>query len=416
MLDRRQFSLGIAALAGLGALSSGRAIAQGSGPIRVGFLTVNSGALAAGGRQLEEGIKLFLKERSGRIAGRSVELIVADTAGQPANTRTKTQELVERNNVHVIIGPLAAFEALAINDYVTQVGIPVISDSAAAEDLTQRRPNPWFVRVVSTSAQPAHALADYAAKTLNYKRIAMIADDFAFGHEVSGGFQRVFEEAGGKIVQKLWPPLNVADYGSFIAQLNRKTDAVYAVFAGANGLRFLKQYSEYGLAGTLPVLGHITTIDEGILKNMGEEALGVVSSGWYSAALDTPTNKKFVDAVRAEYKADPGYYTVGAYLAGLLLEAAVQSLGGKVEDKQALAKALRATELKDSPLGPLKIDEYGNPTFNIYIRKVERMDGRLMNKVIHTYPSVSQFWTYDPKAFLQNPVYSREWPPAKNLE
>ena len=415
MLDRRQFTLGVTAVAGAGILAP-RGLAAQSGPIRVGFLTVSSGALAAGGRQLEEGIRLFLKERDNKIAGRPVELIVADTAGQPANARTKTQELVERNQVHAIIGPLAAFEALAINDYVAQVGVPIISDSAAAEDLTQRRPNPWFVRVVATSAQPAHALGDYAAKTLGYKRIAMIADDFAYGHELSGGFQRVFEESGGKIVQKLWPPLNVADYGSYITQLKQKVDAVFAGFAGANGLRFLKQYSEYGLAGSLPVLGHMTTVDEGILKNMGDEALGVVSTGWYSAAIDTPTNKAFVERVRAEYKADPGYYTVGAYLAGMLLEKAAQSLDGKVEDKQALAKALRTAELSDSPLGPLKIDEYGNPILNIYIRRVEKVGGRLMNKVIHTYPAVSQFWTYEPKTFLANPVYSRDWPPAKNLE
>ena len=164
MLNRRQFALGIAAVAGASGAIKGAA-AQ-TGPIRVGFLTVNSGALAAGGRQLEEGIKLFLKQRDNKIGGRPVELIIADTAGQPANTRTKAQELIERNNVHVIIGPLAAFEALAINDYIQQVGIPTISDSAAAEDLTQRKLNPWFVRAVSSSAQPAHALADYAAKTL----------------------------------------------------------------------------------------------------------------------------------------------------------------------------------------------------------------------------------------------------------
>lgn len=411
MINRREFALGIAAVGGTATLSSTGLLAQAGEPVRVGFLTVNSGALAAGGRQLEEGIRLFLKERGGKIAGRPVELIVADTAGQPANTRTKTQELVERNKVHAIIGPLAAFEALAITDYVQQVGIPVISDSAAAEDLTQRKPNPWFVRACSTSAQPAHALADYAAKTLKYKKVAIVADDFAFGHEISAGFQRVFEEAGGKVVQKLWPPLNVADYGSYIAQIDRSADAVLAAFAGANGLRFLKQYGEYGLAGTLPVIGHMTTVDEGILKNMGAEAVGVVSAGWYSAALDTPTNKKFVEAVRREYKADPGYYTVGAYLAGMFLEEAAKAVNGKVEDKQALMKALRSLDLKDTPVGPVRIDDYGNPIMNIYIRRVEKIDGRLMNKVIHTYPAVSQFWTYEPKAFLQSPVYSREWTP-----
>ena len=407
MLNRRHFTLGIAAVAGASTLSS--PLSAQAGPLRVGFLTVNSGALAAGGRQLEEGIKLFLKERDNKIAGRPVELIIADTAGQPANTRSKAQELIERNNVHVIIGPLAAFEALAINDYIQQVGIPTISDSAAAEDLTQRKLNPWFVRAVSSSAQPAHALADYAAKTLQYKKIVVVADDFAFGHEITAGFQRVFEENGGKVIQKLWSPLNVADYGSYITQIDRNADAVLANFAGANGLRFIKQYNEYGLAGSLPLLGHMTSIDEGILKNMGDEAKGVVSTGWYSAAIDTPTNKKFVAACRAEYKADPGYYTLGAYLSGLFLEEAVKKVNGNVEDKQALMKALRSLDLKDTPAGPIKIDEYGNPTMNIYIRKVEMLDGRLMNKVIHTYPAVSQFWTYDPKQFLQSPVYAREW-------
>ena len=411
MLNRRKFALGIAAVAGASTLS-GPSSAQ-AGALRIGFLTVNSGALAAGGRQLEEGIKLFLKERDNKIAGRPVELIIADTAGQPANTRSKAQELIERNNVHVIIGPLAAFEALAINDYIQQVGIPTISDSAAAEDLTQRKLNPWFVRAVSSSAQPAHALADYAAKTLKYKKIVVVADDFAFGHEITAGFQRVFEENGGKILQKLWSPLNVADYGSYITQIDRNADAVLANFAGANGLRFIKQYNEYGLAGTLPLLGHMTSIDEGILKNMGDEAKGVISTGWYSAAIDTPTNKKFVDACRAEYKADPGYYTLGAYLCGLFLEEAAKKVNGNVEDKQALMKALRSLDLKDTPAGPIKIDEYGNPTMNIYIRKVEMLNGRLMNKVIHTYPAVSQFWTYDPKQFLQNPVYSRDWAPTK---
>jgi branched-chain amino acid transport system substrate-binding protein len=408
MLNRRQFAMGIAAVAGASSLAGRKALAQ-SGPIRVGFLTVNSGALAAGGRQLEEGIKLFLKERNNTIGGRPVELIIADTAGQPANTRTKAQELIERNNVHVIIGPLAAFEALAINDYIQQVGVPTISDSAAAEDLTQRKLNPWFVRAVGSSGQPAHALADYAAKTLKFKKIAVVSDDFAFGHEITAGFSRVFEENGGKVVQKLWSPLNVADYGSYITQIDRNADAVLANFAGANGLRFIKQYAEYGLAGTLPLMGHMTTIDEGILKNMGPEAMGVISTGWYSAAIDTPTNKTFVAACRAEYKADPGYYTLGAYLSGLFLEEAVKAVKGNVEDKTALMKALRSIDLKDSPAGPIKIDEYGNPTMNIYIRKVEMVDGRMMNKVIHTYPAVSQFWTYDPKAFLESPVYSRDW-------
>ncbi len=383
-------------------------------PLRIGFLTVRSGALAAGGRQLEEGIQLFLKERNNMIAGRKVELIIADTGGNPAGAKNKTQELVERNKVHVIIGPLAAFEAIAIDDYIRQTKTPTVADSAAAEDLTQRKVNPWFVRAVGSSAQPNQALGEYAAKVLGYKRIAIIADDFAYGHESSAGFQRVFEDNGGKVVQKLWPPLNVADYGSYIGQLKTNVDAVFAGFAGANGLRFLKQYKEYGMKA--PVLGSMTTADEGILKQMGDEAIGVTTGGWYAAGIDSADNKRFVAAVNKEYNVDPGYYTLGAYSAGVLVEAAAKAVNGKVEDKEAFMKALRNPGTVHDARGDWKIDEYGNPTMTMFIRKVERKDGKLVNTVVKTYPNTSQFWTYDPKAFLAAPVYSRDYPPAKNLE
>jgi branched-chain amino acid transport system substrate-binding protein len=406
----------VAALAALAALASRPATAADKGPVRVGFLTVNTGALAAGGRQMQEGLTLYLKQHGNKLAGRPIEVVTLDTAGQPATTRTRTQEAVERYHVHVVIGPLAAFEALAINDYVKQVKVPVISPSAAAEDLTQRQPNPWFVRAVGTSAQPNHPLGEYAAKTLKYKRIATIGDDFAFGHETTAGFQRTFEDSGGKVVQKLWSPLNVADYGSYIAQIKPDVDAVYASFAGANGLRFLRQYAEYGLKGKIPVLGNMTTVDEGVLKNMGDEAVGVVSCGWYTASIDNPENRKFVEAARAAYGADPGYYTAGAYTAAMFLDLALQKVKGNVEDKEAFMKALRSLDIKESFRGPIRIDEYGNPVLDVEIRKVERKDGRLQNVVLQTYTGVSQFWKYQPREFLAQPVYSRAVPPAKNLE
>jgi branched-chain amino acid transport system substrate-binding protein len=409
--------LSIASAASLVAASAFSVPAHAQGePLRLGFLTIKSGALAAGGKQMEDGLKLFLKERNYQIGGRKVELFTADTGGQPAITKTKAQELVEKDKVHVIIGPLAAFEALAVDDYIRKVQVPVISPSAAAEDLTQRKPNPWFVRAVGTSAQSNHPLGEYAARDLKYKRIAIIADDFAFGHEIAAGFQRTFEENGGKVVQKLWSPLNVADYGSYISQINPKVDAVFAAFAGGNGVKFLKQYNEYGMKGKIPVLGAMTTVDEGVLKMMGDEALNVVSSGWYAAGSPNPNNKKFVEAMQREYKEDPGYYSMGAYGAALMLEQAVKTVNGKVEDKDALMAALRKVDLTADPRGHIKLDNLGNPLMDVYIRKVERKDGKLVNSVVKTYPAVSQFWKYEQKDFLANPVYSRDYPPAKNLE
>lgn len=380
-------------------------------PLKVGFMTVRSGALAAGGRQMEEGLQLCIDAHKGEMAGRKIQIITADTAGQPAVTKTKAQELVERDGAQVLIGPLAAFEALAIDDYIRQTKTPIISPSAAAEDLTQRKPNPWFVRAVGTSAQAHHALGEYAAKELKYKRIVIIADDFAFGHELSAGFQRTFEQNGGKVIQKLWSPLNAAEYGTYITQIDPTADAVFAGFAGGNGIKFLGEYKNYGMQK--PVLGAMTTVDEGILKRMGDEALGVISAGWYSAAIDTPANKKFVEAVRKAYNADPGYYTVGAYMACEFLNNALEQVKGDISDKAAFMKALRSVNMPESPYGQVKLDQYGQPILDITIRKVEKKDGKLQNTVIKTYPAVSQFWTYGPDEFLKSPVYSRDWTPAK---
>ncbi len=403
-----------AALACAASLPLNGAFAQ-TENLRVGFLTVRTGPLAAGGRQMEEGINLLLKERNNTFAGRKVEIFFADTAGQPALAKTKTQELVEREKVHVIIGPLATFEALAIDEYMLQSKVPLITPTSAAQnDLAQKMQSDYVIHVYGTAAQPMYALGDYAAKKLGLKRIAMIADDFTYGHEGAAGFHRVFEDDGGRIVQKLWPPLNVPDYGSFIGQLKTNVDGIYAGFAGSNPLRFLRAYKEYGLK--LPLFGNPTFVDEGILKNMGDEALGVYSASWYTVDRDTPDNKRFVESIQREYKVTPGFYTAGTYTAGLWLEEAMKRVKGRLEDKPAFIRALHEVKLDHGPMGPIRLGEYGKPILNIYIRKVERKDGQLVNTTIATYPGVSQFWTYDPKQFIAGPQYSRDVPAAKYLE
>src|SRR5579871_4756827 len=401
---------GATALAGL---AGNKAAAEDAGAVRVGLLTVKTGPLASGGIDMERALVMYLKERNNELAGRKVELIVADTAGVPATARTKTQELVERNNVHCLIGPLAAFEALAIDDYIRETKTPTLS-VAAAEDMTQRHPNPWFVRATSTSSQCAHPMADYCAKDLKFKRMITIADDIAYGQEMCAGFQRVFEDNGGKIIQKLFPPLTVPDYGSYAAQL-KNADAIFLGLAGSNGFRFLKQFVEYGLKDKMQPIGGMTALDEAVLRNMGDEALGIITTCWYSAELDNPPNRIFAPAFRKEFGYDPGFYAAATYVNGAVLEAAVKAVNGNVEDKPALMAALRSTNV-DTVRGPVKFDELGNVVGNVYLRKVTRKDGRLVNSVFKTYPDVSQFWTYGKEAFLANPVYSRDYPPAKYLE
>jgi len=405
-ITRRSFLAGTAAVA---ATLPFPAIAQNK-PVKIGLLTVKTGPLAAGGIQMEQGTIRFMKDRNYTLAGRKVELIVADTGGNPAGTKTKTQELVERDGVDMIFGPLAAFELLAISDYTAQAKTPVLS-LAAAEDMTQRRPNPYFIRASATSSQNMHPLADYAAKELKYKRVMTLADDFAFGHEQMAGFGRVFEDGGGRIAKKLWPPLVTPDYTPYIAQITG-VDAVVQGFASSNPLKFMKQYRDAGLK--LPVLGGGTAADDALLKSYGDEAVGMISCSFYTADLDTPSNKRLVDGMVKDYGNIPGLYAAGLYINGIVAEGALEKTGGKTDDREAFNKALRSVSLTDTPRGPLSFDHLGNVVGSFYIRRTERKGDKLVNTTIKTYPKVSQFWTYDEKWFLSQPVYSRDFPPLKS--
>ena len=411
---RRRFIKIAGAGIGASALGFPAIVRSQNAPIRLGLMTVKTGPLASGGIDMERGLVQFLKERNYTLAGRKVELFVGDSGGVPAQSRTKLQELVERDKIQIMIGPLDTASALASDDYIRQQQLLTLS-VAAAEDMTQRKPNPWFTRGTSTSSQCSMPLADYCYKTLKYKRMVTIADDIAYGHEMCAGFQRVFEDHGGKIVQKMFSPLTVPDYGTYIAQLKTNVDGVFLGFAGSNGFRWFRQFNEYGLRGKVAVVGGMTAFDEAVLRNMGYEALGIITSCWYSAEIDNPINKKFAAAFRAEWKYDPGFYAAATYTEAAVLEATLHAIHGRIEDKEAFMKAVRSIKV-NTCRGPVTFDGFGNVVGNIYIRKVERKEGRLVNSVVHTYPNVSQFWTYNPVEFMKNPVYSRDWPPAKNLE
>jgi branched-chain amino acid transport system substrate-binding protein len=387
--------------------------AQGA-PFKIGLMTVKTGPLAQGGIQMEQGIATFLKEKNNTLSGRKVELVVADTGGNPAGAKTKAQELIEREKVNIILGPLAAFELLAITDYVRQQETPLIS-LAAAEDVTQRKANMWVIRPSATSGQCSHVMADYAAKEMGLKRMATISEDFAFGHEQCAAFQRVFEEAGGKIVKKLWPPLVTPDYTPYIAQIG-DVDGVFNGFAGSNPVKFMRSYADLGLKAKIPLTGGWTAMDDALLKSVGDEAVGVISATFYTADHDSPSNKRLIAAMAKDYDVLPGAYSAGMYIAGQCVEAAIAKAGGKADDKKALIEALRGLAIEDTPRGPIQFDEGGNVVGSVFVRRCERKDGKLVNTTIKTYPKVSQFWTYPPAEFLKQPVYSRDYPPAKNLQ
>ncbi|HUZ73379.1 MAG TPA: ABC transporter substrate-binding protein [Stellaceae bacterium] len=405
-LSRRKFLAGTAAVVGAAAFPM-PSIAQ-SKPIKIGLLADKTGPLAEGGIQTEQGITVFLKSKNFMLAGRKVDFIVADTGSSPAQAKTKAQELIERDQVNFVVGPFAAFEMLAISNYVVQHKTPILS-LAAADDLTQRKPNPFLVRAAATSSQAMHAMGDYARREMKLKRVITIESDFAFGYEQEGGFQQVFEDGGGCVVKKLWAPLGTPDFTPFIAQI-QDCDGVCQGFAGAAPLKFMKQYADVGLK--LPVCGGEVAADDPLLPHFGEEAVGLVTASPYTIDLKTDANAKFKRLMKEYYDAIPGYPAAGLYVSGMVIEAGLKALRGDVSNPERTVKVLRAVRLEDTPRGPIHFDEFGNAVGNVYVRKVERVRGKLTNVTQKTYHDVSQFWTYDVKKYLAQPPYSRDWPPV----
>ena len=383
-------------------------------PIKIGFTTDLTGTAAQAAKDMVNGFTMYLDEVGGQMAGRKVELIVEDTQGRPDVALTKLRKLVEHDRVHLVAGVLFGHLGYAMAPKVEEYKIPALFTVTAADDLTQRLKYRWIIRTGWASSQPSHPFGEYAAKTLGYRKIAVIASDYAFGWEVVGGFQRTFEESGGQVVQKLWAPLGAMDLAPFIAKLRRDADAVLTMIAGASTIQFMKQYEEAGLKGKIPLIAGGPAVDEALLPSMGDEAIGVISPLIYSGALDTPANRRFAREYRAKFGKVPSYFAETNYTSGRWINEAVRSLAGNVEDREKMLAALRKVEIPDAPRGPVKLDGYGNPIQNVYFRKVERnREGELQNTVIVTIPAVSQFWKYNPEEFLKRPVYSRDVPPCR---
>jgi len=386
------------------------AIAQ-ARSIKVGLLTVKTGPLAQGGIQMEQGVLTFLKDNDAMMGGRKVEFISADTGGNPAGAKTKAQELIERDKVDVILGPLATFELYAINDYIRDQKVPTFS-VAAADDLTQRHPNPYLLRSGATASGAMHVLGHYAATEMKLKHAVTIGEDLSYDYEEMGGFQAAFAANGGCVVSKLWPPLVTPDYTPFIAQI-ADCDGVCQGFAGSNPLRFMKAYVAAGLK--YPVVAGMTGADDALLRSFGDEALGLISATPYTVDLDTDGNKRFVASMLKNYDAIPGLYSAALYINSQVIDAGLKTLGGDLSDKDKLMATLKIISLADTPRGPLKFDHLNNAVGNIYIRRLGKDGAKygltLWNKTIKTYDNVSQFFSWPESDFLAHPVYTRDYPP-----
>jgi len=404
-------------------LVGGLALAMGTGAaaqgqeLRIGYVAPTTGIFAQQGKDMVDGFQFYLDEVKNDFGGAKVQFIVEDEQGKPDTAVTKAKKLILQDKIQILVGGLLATTGYALAPVSTADKTVYVVPIAAADDLTQRDLSkyPYMVRTGWSSSQPSHPFGQWACEQ-GYKKIVTIGADYAFGHEVVGGFQRAFEACGGQIIQKIWPPLGAQDFGPFIPTIRQDADAIFSLMVGPMSLRFPKQLAASG--NKKPVIGGGTSYDEFVLPSMGDEVIGHISALQYSAALDTPLNAEFVKRYRAKYGKVPSYYSESNYTTAQMIHKVIADNKGQFPGPEEFVKRLAALKI-DTIRGPVSIDEMRNPVQNIYIKKVEKkkMFGydkdELWNTVIKTYPNVNQFGQFKKDEFLAMPVYSRDIPPCK---
>ena len=419
MIDRRMLlkSSVSASVFAVGSISTPAAVRAQAGPIKIGLMAPLTGVMASGGKELVEGFELWWELNGREIAGRKIEIIVEDDASNPDTALQKARRLVEQSNVHFLIGNILANTGIAVANYVKGNGVPYFIPVIAADDLTQRQRIPNVLRVAGyTGSQMTRPLADWALKT-GYKKVATISQDYTYGHEMCGGFCQTFSEGGGSIVQQFWHPLNTADFSPYLGQLQGLgLDAIFAMETGADASRFHQQFTSFGLKAKIPLIGAMNLADQSVIRTLGDEPLDVVSCAQFCEGAQDEATKKFTGDYEKRHQKLPSVFGTTHFSGAKWLTEAIAKVGGKVEDREAFLKAVRETELRGSPLGPVvKMDPYGHPVYTAYIRKiVKRTDGKKWNVPIASYENVGQFWKYDPETYMKQPPYSRTFQGIKS--
>jgi branched-chain amino acid transport system substrate-binding protein len=388
--------------------------------LRIGFLAPVTGFLAQIGKDMSDGFQMYLDGVKGDFAGAKVKFIREDTQGKPTTAVLKAEKLIRDDKVQLLVGGTLASVGYALAPLSTREKVVYIASISSGDDMTQRQLKdfPYFMRTGWTSSQATQPLGQWACDQ-GYKKIVTVAADYAFGYESVGGFQKVFEDCGGKVIQKLWPALGTKDFGPYIPTIKGDTDAVFTVMPGPMALQFPKQLRDSGYKK--PLIGSGASYDEFALPFMSDEVIGDVSALQYSAALETPKNEAFVKTYRAKYGKVPGYYSETNYTTAQLIDEVMKKTGGKWPGGKQFINIMQGLKI-DAARGPVSFDDMRNPVQNIYIKKVEKKKmfgydkAELWNTVIKTYPHVSQFWTFGKAAFLKQPVYSRDYPPCKYCE
>jgi branched-chain amino acid transport system substrate-binding protein len=376
----------------------------------VGVLAPMTSWAGAIGVDMQQGWDMYWNENDDTAGDYTINTIWQDTASDPDTALSKAHLLVEENDVDVVVGPLLASEGLVVGDYLNQAGVANLAQTAA-DDLTQRLASPLVVRTGSYSgSQMTYPAGAWAAEE-GYKTAATLCVDYAFGWESCGGFVSAFTEAGGTVSTQLWYPGDASDLSGYVSQLaSLDVDVIFIGSAGGtDSSNFLRSASDFGLLSTTPIINNCCTTDQAILQDVGDIALGQISVSNWAEGNDDPTVAAFVSKYEDEYGVLPSSYAYGMYATAQMLAQAIESSDTKLTGED-LVTAVKAVDLSSTIIGGGSLDEYGNIVGPVFLRKVvAREDGTLWNAVEKTFDDVSQFWTFDPKAFLANPSFSQEF-------
>lgn len=405
---RRKATLALVALvlAGTvaGCASSTSSGGGGKGTVNVGMIAPLTGALAANGHNEINGFKLGLRDFTGagqKVDGSKINVKYVDDQSDPTSGLSQARALLQNDGIQVLEGPLASNVIGAVAGYVEPQGVPT-DDLSLCASIQLQDYQKYGAGLDSgwNCDQPAIVGGNWAAKTAHYKRIAVIGQDFSFGWEVLGGFEKGFEAAGGHITKQIWVPQDATDFSSYISQIPRNVDAVYAEMSGSAAVRFTQAYQQFGLK-KIPLLGIVQLTDYSVLPAESASAvLGVHTDAQYCDGINTPQNKKFTTEYYKQYHTYPGYYSEAGYTKAEILASALKRLHGNASDHKKMIAAMKSVNIQ-APRGPVKLNpKYSTVVQNEYICKVERVDGHLRNVPVKTYPSQEPWATLPQSTWL----------------
>jgi len=388
----RRRLIATAGAVGAGALFGGHApalLAQSKAPLRIGVLNSFSKVFAALAQANLNGMNLYFDQIGHSVAGRKVEIIREDDEINPQVGLTKMRKLVESDKVDLVTGVQASNVALAVAEYVRQSRAFFLCSGAGVSALSWVN-IPYLFRCSISSMQVMNPMGPWMVQNGVREAIAM-ASDFAGGRDTIAEWRTDFLKSGGKIVKEIYPPLGTNDFSAYLADVRSSNPpAVFAFFAGSDAVRFVKQYSEYGLRGRIKLYGSGFMVESDVLPAQGRDALGAVTGLHYSDALDNPENKKFVADYRAKHKEYPSVYSEYGYVAARCIHESLTAIDGNTQDKDRMRGAMLAMRF-NAPRGPFRINPITQgPIHNIYIREVAEVGGRITNKVLTTIRDVRE--------------------------